>query len=366
MVGNAHPTCIVTTAKAGKSPFESTNLVTIDDETTLRQLHSQRESNPSSNEVGLFPDHAAYVIYTSGSTGRPKGVVVSHRGACNVVQAQIAVFRIEAESHVLQFASMNFDACVSEVMTTLCKGAQLCLAPYEALMPGEPLVSVLQEYQISHATLPPSALALMSAQAELPALEILIVAGELCPPMVAQQWSERRQLINAYGPTEATVCATTYLYDRDQSTSLPIGRPIWNTKVYVLDGRMRPVPVGVEGELYIAGDGLARGYLNRPDLTAERFLAKPYGEPGSRMYRTGDLGRWRSDGNLEFLGRMDEQVKLRGFRIESGEIEARLREHSQVKDAVVTVREDVPGDKRLVAYFSPRSTVELWPSVSEF
>ena len=229
----------------------------------------------------------------------------------------------------------------------LTSGAALVMVGEEQRS-GATLQEVLAGQGITHATLPPAVLATLSTDAEL-SLQTLIVAGEACPAGLAERWSERLRMINAYGPTETTVCATMSgaLSGKEE---VSIGKPILNTRVYVLDGDLEAVPVGVRGELYIAGAGLARGYLNRPGLTAERFVADPYGEAGTRMYRTGDLARWRADGNLEYLGRTDDQVKIRGYRIELGEIEAALRKNERVQDAVVVAREDEPGEKRLVGY----------------
>jgi acyl-coenzyme A synthetase/AMP-(fatty) acid ligase/acyl carrier protein len=214
----------------------------------------------------------------------------------------------------------------------------------------------LREQAITTVTLPPSLLAILPAAA-LPALATLISAGEQCYWDVAARWATGHRFFNAYGPTEATIGPTLYqVGDRmPDTTSVPIGRPISSTDVYVLDARLRPVPVGVPGELYIGGVGLARGYHNRPDLTAAQFIPHPFSAtPGARLYRTGDLARYRPDGNLEFLGRSDQQVKLRGLRIELGEIEAALRQQPAVREAVVVAREDTPGAKRLVAYVVPR------------
>ncbi|MFT3772546.1 MAG: amino acid adenylation domain-containing protein [Minicystis sp.] len=295
------------------------------------------------------PDNAAYVIYTSGSTGKPKGVVVEHRGLGNLAAAQARVFGVAPEGRVLQFASLNFDASVSEIVVTLLAGATLVLAPQEAMLPGPDSVRTLVDNAVSVVTLPPSALAVMPPVA-LPSLRTLVVAGEACPEDVVNRWAEGRRFIDAYGPTEATVCATMGECFPDAGKP-SIGRPMDNVRVYVLDARGGPAPVGVPGELCVAGVGVARGYLGRPDLTADRFVADPFA--GGRMYRTGDRARWLPDGRLDFLGRIDQQIKLRGYRVEPGEIEAWLLEHGNVREAAVVLREDRPGDKRLVAYVVP-------------
>ncbi|HET8775596.1 MAG TPA: amino acid adenylation domain-containing protein [Thermoanaerobaculia bacterium] len=309
---------------------------------------------PSHNpEVsGLASNNLAYVIYTSGSTGLPKGVMVEHRGLRNLVHAQGELFGVDAESRVLQFASAAFDASVWEMAMTLPLGARLCLAPREALMPGEPLRTTLRDLAITHATLPSTAL-VACGEAELPALRCLVVAGDVCPPALVQRWQDKLQFVNAYGPTESTVCATAQVCRELDRSIVPIGGPIANMRIYILDANGEPVPAGVEGEIHIGGDGVARGYLNRPELTAERFLRDPFtDEPQARMYKTGDRGRWLSDGTVEFLGRTDFQVKIRGFRIELGEIEAKLGACAGVREALVIAREE-GGEKRLVAYVVP-------------
>lgn len=291
----------------------------------------------------------AYVIYTSGSTGQPKGVLLNHRGLANVAEAQVRTFRLQHGDRVLQFSSMSFDASLFEIVMALRTGATLCLARKDDLLPGPNLLGLLQDLRITSITLPPSALAFLPFQ-ELPKLQTMAVAGEACSREIARRWAGGRRFFNLYGPTEATIWSTMAEWiDSDQPFS--IGRPIINTKIYILDNTLQPVPVGIPGELYIGGNGLARGYLNRPELTAGKFISNPFSRsPGARLYKTGDRVRYLPDGNIEFLGRVDYQVKIRGFRVELGEIEAVLKQHPAVYEAVVLAREDQPGNKRLAAY----------------
>ncbi|HSD40138.1 MAG TPA: amino acid adenylation domain-containing protein [Rhodocyclaceae bacterium] len=310
-------------------------------------LRDRPEHDPTGRAM---PSTLAYVIYTSGSTGKPKGVALEHRGLSNLCVAQGDAFEVDEHSQVLQFASISFDAAVSETFVTFAKGACLHLIRQESLRSAYEIMSLIERSRISVVTLPPSLLAVLPKKA-LPALRTLVLAGEAWSPELARHWGSGRRLLNAYGPTEGTVCATWFEVDAGIEHIVPIGKPLQNVKVYILDPNGQPVPVGVAGELYIAGPNLARAYLRQPELTVERFILNPFSnEYCGRMYRTGDKARYLEDGNIEFLGRIDNQVKLRGYRIELGEIEATLTTHTDVKDAVVMVREDHPGERRLVAY----------------
>lgn len=331
-----------------KLPETSARLVALDTEWIAIAEYEQQDL--ASSIPGLSPRQLAYVIYTSGSTGQPKGVMLEHRGLCNLAAMQARVFRVQSDSRILQFASLSFDACTWEWVMALCNGACLCLASQEDLAPGEPLWATLHKHKITHATLPPTSLGALSSHG-LHGLTTLVVAGEACPATLVEQWAPGRQFVNAYGPSETTVCASLHVCDVNEKGNPPIGRPISNTRIYILDARGELVPVAVAGEIWVGGVGVARGYLNRADLTMERFLPDPFdADPQARLYRTGDLGRWRLDGTIEYLGRNDQQVKIRGHRIEIEEIEALLLQHAEVKHAAVVAREDVPGEKRLVAY----------------
>ena len=291
-------------------------------------------------------DHAAYVIYTSGSTGRPKGVTVTHRGIASFAEAELERFAADPDARVLQFSSPSFDASVLELCLSLRSGATLVI-PEPGPLVGEELQRTLRTERISHTLIPPAALATLDPEG-LPDLRTLIVGGDACDGRTVEAWSPGRRMVNAYGPTECTVMATTSDPLSGGGTP-PIGYAVPGTRLYVLDRDLRPVPPGTVAELYVAGEGVARGYLGRPGLTSERFVADPFGPSGTRMYRTGDLVREREDGHLEFLGRSDRQVKVRGFRIELAEIENVLGGHPSVKRAVVDVRE-ADTVRRLVAY----------------
>ncbi|KOY63119.1 hypothetical protein AM629_05190 [Photorhabdus heterorhabditis] len=312
-------------------------------------LPNQPDNNP--HIPALTSRHLAYVIYTSGSTGTPKGVMLEHRGLVNLIRDKITQFDIRAESRMLQFASFGFDASVLEIMIALCGGATLDIPADTVRQDPLRLWHYLEQQAVTHACLTP---ALLRDGADLPEIAIkptLILGGEAPGTALLQALRGRATVFNAYGPTEITVCATTWRCPPDYTeTLIPIGRPTANTYAYLLDAYGQPVPLGAVGELYLGGIGVARGYLNRSDLTAERFLTDPFSDtPDARMYRTGDLARYLPDGNLVFVGRNDQQVKIRGFRIEPGEIEARLTEYPAVREAIVMALGDGQ-DKRLVAY----------------
>ncbi|MEU2792045.1 amino acid adenylation domain-containing protein, partial [Streptomyces sp. NPDC007100] len=299
----------------------------------------------------LRPAHPAYVIYTSGSTGTPKGVVVPHTGLAGLLAHQKALLDVTPDTRVLQFASPGFDASVWELCTALLTGAAAVVAPAERLTPGPQLAGLVRETGVTCLLMAPSALAAMPPGG-LPEGVTLVVGAEACAPELVARWSPGRRMVNAYGPTESTVIATQ-TPPLSGRTVPPMGRTVPGTRVRLLDTALRPVPPGVAGEVYLSGDGLARGYLNSPGPTAERFVADPYGPPGTRMYRTGDLARWTAGGELAYLGRGDRQVKVRGFRIEPGEIESVLARAPGVGRVSVVVREDRPGVRQLVAYVVP-------------
>ncbi|GAP93857.1 non-ribosomal peptide synthetase [Leptolyngbya sp. NIES-2104] len=292
------------------------------------------------------PDQLAYVIYTSGSTGTPKGVLLSHQGLCNVVEAQQRTFYLSRTSRVLQFSSLSFDASIFEIALAFGSGGTLFIPPKSAQLPGMLLLRFLQDRAITHALLTPAVLAVLP-KIELPELQVLITGGEACSSQVIDRWSVDRHFFNAYGPTEATIWSTVAELHPGDAPSL-IGHPIQNTQVYIFDADLNPVPVGISGEMYIGGEGIARGYLDRPELTAERFIRWK----DSILYKTGDLARFRADGAIEFLGRIDNQIKIRGFRVELGEIETTLQRHPAVQDAAIITSGNTESEKRLLAYFS--------------
>jgi amino acid adenylation domain-containing protein len=315
----------------------------------------------------------AYAIYTSGSTGPPKGVLLQHGGLLNHTTAHQRLCELTASDRVLQFAALNFDTSVEEIFPSLVAGATIFIRPRHLLDAGETFSNYITTHAISILDLPTAlwhqwSVFLENSACSVPdCVRLVIVGGEKVLQSQLAGWCRlpgrnAARWLNTYGPTEATISATYFGLSADGACpdfEVPIGRPIWNTQVHILDAALEPLPIGVAGELYIAGAGLARGYLNRPDLTAERFVPNPYAGCGARMYRTGDRARYRPSGNIEYLGRSDDQVKIRGYRIELGEVEAVLTGAAGVRQAAVVAREDRPGEKRLVAYVVLHETSEL-------
>jgi non-ribosomal peptide synthetase component F len=300
------------------------------------------------------------VIYTSGSTGAPKGVMVEHRNVVNELLFQEVQYGSPAGQTILQFSPAAFDAAVEEILN-LALGATLILGTETQVTSLDGFSALCVTHEVSRVALPVRFWEQLVRHGVVPAsLRCVIIGGEAARGQSVRAWFDLgkpgTELFNAYGPTETTICAARYRCNSRDCGPPPIGRPITNGRIYLLDEYLEPAPVGVTGEIYIAGAGVARGYINKPALTAERFSADPFGAPGTRMYRTGDLGRYLPDGNIEYLGRNDFQVKIRGFRIELGEIEAKLQEHIGVCEAVVIAREE-QGDKRLVAYYRRQGDV---------
>ncbi|HST57442.1 MAG TPA: amino acid adenylation domain-containing protein, partial [Longimicrobium sp.] len=323
--------------------------------------------------VPVGPGNLAYVIYTSGSTGRPKGVAMPHRPLVNLLAWQDRTGHAPAGAVTLQFTSISFDVSFQEIFSTWCTGGTLVLASEEVRTDPPRLARVLEAERIERLFLPFIALQhLAEAAVELgiaPAslVEVITAGEQLRVTEPIRRWFAAMPgcvLVNQYGPSETHVVSARVLEGEPAGWPLlpSIGAPVANTQLYVLDRHLEPAPIGVPGELLLGGDAVARGYLERPGLTAERFVPDPFGEPGGRLYRTGDRARWLAAGEVEFLGRTDEQVKIRGFRIEPGEVEAALSDHPEVREAVVVVREDAPGDRRLVAYVVAGESAAVTPA----
>ncbi|HEX8904475.1 MAG TPA: amino acid adenylation domain-containing protein, partial [Longimicrobiaceae bacterium] len=322
---------------------------------------AESAENPAS---GAGPDDLAYVIYTSGSTGTPKGVAVEHRSMLNYILHSAREYGLGPGGRVLQFHAIGFDPSTEETFTALLTGAALVLRTEEMLSSAQAFWEFCRSEGVTLIDLPSAVWHTLVPQiaadpSSLPeSLRVVIICGERALRERVRAWRQavgpRVRLLNSWGPTEVTIASTLWDIGKtpiDDPAELPIGQPLPNTTAFVLDAALRPVPAGVAGELYVGGVQVTRGYLNRPALTAALYLPDPFeGTPGARMYRCGDFGRWRSDATIDFLGRVDHQVKVRGFRIELGEIEAALRRHPGVADCVVIAREDVEGEKRLVAY----------------
>ncbi|THA71401.1 amino acid adenylation domain-containing protein [Streptomyces sp. A0958] len=327
----------------------------LDDPATLASVP---DTDPATARTRLTDDALAYVIYTSGTTGRPKGVGVTHRGVPDLIALQEEVVGATEHDRYLHFASTGFDVAFWQTMVPLLSGGTSVIAPEEVRVPGDELLDYIVEHRVTGVNLLPSFLAAMPDDRTVGPDVFFVVGAERLDPELAHRWGRgRRALFNAYGPTEVTINSTTWHYDPDDAGPLPIGRPDPNVRAYVLDGGLQPVGVGVTGELHLGGPSLARGYLGRPGLTAGAFVADPYGPPGTRMYRTGDLVRWRQDGQLVFLGRADHQIKVRGFRVELGEIETALTGHPDVRASAVVMREG-----RLVGYVIPTDDADPDPA----
>lgn len=346
---------------AANIPENQARVVCVD--ASWPEISRESRANP---ESGVMPKNAAYVIFTSGSTGRPKGVLNEHRGIVNRLLWMQDKYRLGQRDSVLQKTTFSFDVSVWEFFWPLLVGARLVMARPGGHRDSGYLVRTINEQTITTIHFVPSMLQLFLEERDVrscKSLKRVICSGEALPYELQERFFQSLgcELHNLYGPTEAAVDVTYWSCRRDSEIkSVPIGHPIANTQIYILDKRMQPVPFGVPGELHIGGIQVARGYVNRPDLTAEKFISDPFSsDPGARLYKTGDLCKFLPDGAIDYLGRLDFQVKIRGLRIEIGEIESVLGRHPAIREVVVVAREDTPGDKRLVAYIVPKGSPEI-------
>ncbi|MBN3525209.1 amino acid adenylation domain-containing protein [Paenibacillus apiarius] len=368
MLEDAKPMCLITAMEvASKLPdCGAAATIVLDDPATIGRLEQQAGHNPDDADRTdrLLPLHPSYVIYTSGSTGRPKGVLLTFEGLTNLLVAMRARFQLDGQERLLSVTTISFDISVMEVLLPLVSGASIDIARKDTILDPSALAQRIRDTGATIMQATPTLWQSLAASKpdRFDGLTI-ITGGEALPIGLKLALQDLNcQVNNQYGPTETTIYSTAALLDDSRTGKPSIGGPIWNTRLYVLDAALEPVPPGVAGELYIAGSGLARGYLGRPDLTAERFVADPFGPSGTRMYRTGDLVRWLEDGSIDYLGRADHQIKLRGFRIETGEIEAQIAQHVDVAQVTVMVREDQPGERRLIAYVVPASASGIDPA----
>ncbi|MEC1795758.1 amino acid adenylation domain-containing protein [Bacillus mojavensis] len=360
MLKDAKPSCMITTEEiAATLPDDITAPQLVLDQPVTKEIVKRYSADNPNVHVSLV--HPAYIIYTSGSTGRPKGVVVTLKSLSNFLLSMQERFSLNEQDRLLAVTTVAFDISALELFLPLISGASIVVAQKEIIREPQALAKMIEYFDITIMQATPTLWhALVTNEPEkLRELRVL-VGGEALPSGLLQALQALDcPVTNLYGPTETTIWSAAAFLEKGVQGVPPIGKPIWNTQVYVLDNSLQPVPPGIVGELYIAGTGLARGYLGRPDLTAERFVADPYGPPGTRMYRTGDQARWRADGSLDYIGRADHQIKIRGFRIELGEIDAVLAKHPQIEQAAVVVREDQPGDRRLVAYLVVSSALDI-------
>lgn len=376
MIGDCEPVAVLTQQQLLPLLPPEVHAVVLDHPQFTDALSQEDDANPASAQ--MHPDQLAYVLYTSGSTGLPKGVMVTHRNVANLLAHHIALCGMNRDDRVMQFASFGFDTSVTEIFAPFAVGAQVVLRPAQIKVPDSSFIDFLRLEQITVADLPTAFWSLWAGEVgegrSMPyaPLRLVIVGGEKAEQRHLRAWSGAAGMpdvrwINTYGPTETTIYTTAIAYDRHSAIpaqEVPIGKPIANTTLYLLDRHLQPVPLGVTGEIHVGGEGVARGYLKRADLTAARFIDDPFStRPGARLYKSGDLGRWLPDGNVEYVGRSDFQVKIRGFRIELGEIEARLSAYAGVREALVMAREDRHGDKRLVAYLS--TAAEARPGLAD-
>ncbi|MBC7912715.1 MAG: phenylalanine 4-monooxygenase, partial [Pyrinomonadaceae bacterium] len=347
MIENTEANIIVSNSLCkSKLPAGAQDIIELDGDWEIIEKESKKIP-----ENSVRPGQLAYVIYTSGTTGKPKGVLIEHSGLVNVCMDHIKEFSMTGADRYLQFMSPSFDGSILDIFSTLLSGASLILPAKEVLSNSENFIQFITKHKITIFTITPSFLSILHKH-ELPGVRTIISAGEAAILEDAMYYGSFKNFYNGYGPSEVTVNATLFkITNSKEYTTIPIGKPRSNKSIYILNNEMDLCPIGVEGEMYIAGIGLARGYLKQPELTGEKFIADPFSkEPSSRMYKTGDIGRWLSDGNIEFLGRQDDQVKINGYRIELGEIEAVIQRSDLVRQAVVLAIEDNNNNKRLVAY----------------
>jgi amino acid adenylation domain-containing protein len=350
MVEDARPVLLLRTGDV-TVPCDGLPELVLDAPDVEAEVERERADDVTQEErsAPLLPDHLMYVIYTSGSTGVPKGVAVSHAGVADMVSTQARIYGVGQGDRILQWASFSFDAWFWDFSLALLHGATLVMADRHDLLPGESLRETMLRHEVNHAVLPPVALGSTDSEGLLVGGTITST-GDVCTRALAERWQKGRRLYNAYGPTEVTVGASIGGPFEGVQDEVSVGTPWDGGTVYVLDERLEDLRDGGEGEFFLGGSGVARGYLNRPGLTASRFVADPYGPPGSRMYRSGDRGRRDPNGEFYFTGRVDNQVKMRGFRIELGEIEARLETHPEVEVVVACVGGEDASTQHVVAY----------------
>lgn len=359
MLNDARPSSIITSKELSSklSGVHGAERIVLDEEETILEIGSYPDINvdDEKRKGPVSPFNPAYMIYTSGSTGKPKGVLIQSASLINFLFSMQSQFSLKPQDRLLAVTTIAFDISGLEIFLPLLNGASCVIAAKETIQDPKTLSDMIVHQNISIMQATPTLWhSLVTNYPDVIKNLRVLVGGEALSISLTNALHELGcEVTNLYGPTETTIWSSSITLDPHQSGMPSIGKPIWNTRLYVLDAALKPVPKGTVGELYIAGTGLARGYLGRPDLTAERFVANPYGSKGSRMYRTGDLVRWGEDGSLDYISRADHQIKIRGYRIELGEIEAKLTQHPDVNQTAVIVREDQPGDKRIVAYIVP-------------